>query len=146
MNIKKHLSRENIILDLKADTKESVIEEMIDYLVDSGRIKNKEKALNAVLEREKKMTTGMQNGVAIPHGKTDSVDQLVTAIGIKKDGIDFKSMDNELSKIFIMTVSPSSHSGPHIQFLADVSKILKSEDMRKKFLSAEKKEDILDIF
>jgi fructose-specific phosphotransferase system IIA component len=146
MKVRKHLRRENIILDLKSDTKEAVIEEMIDNLFETGKIKDKDKALDAVLAREKKMTTGMQHGVAIPHGKTDSVSELITAIGIKKGGIDFNSMDKEPSKIFIMTVSPSSHSGPHIQFLAEVSKVLKSEEMRNKFLNAEKEEDIIDIF
>ena len=146
MKVKKHLSRENIILELKAETKETVIEEMIDNLVKSGKIKNKEKALEAVMEREKKMTTGMQHGIAIPHGKTDSVDELVTAIALKKNGIDFDSMDKQPSKIFIMTISPASHSGPHIQFLAEVSKVLKSDKTRRKFLSAKKEEDILDVF
>jgi len=146
MKVRRHLNRENIILDLRAKTKETVIEEIVDNLVETGKIKNKEKALKAVLEREKKMTTGMQHGVAIPHGKTDSVDELVTAIAIKKDGIDFDSMDKLPSKIFIMTISPSSHSGPHIQFLAEVSKVLKSEDARQQFLSAKKEEDIINIF
>jgi PTS system nitrogen regulatory IIA component len=146
MKVRRHLNRENIILDLRAKTKETVIEEIVDNLVETGKIKNKEKALKAVLEREKKMTTGMQHGVAIPHGKTDSVDELVTAIAIKKDGIDFDSMDKQLTKIFIMTISPSSHSGPHIQFLAEVSKVLKSEDARQQFLSAKKEEDIINIF
>ncbi len=146
MKVKKHLNRENIILELEASTKETVIEEMIDNLVASGKIKNKEKALKAVMEREKKMTTGMQHGVAIPHGKTDSVSELVAAIAIKKDGIDFDSMDKQPSRIFIMTISPASHSGPHIQFLAEVSKVLKSEKIRKTFLSAKKEEDILDVF
>jgi PTS system nitrogen regulatory IIA component len=146
MYVKKHLSIDNIILDLKSDTKELVIEEMIDNLVNTGKISSKEEAIKAVMERENKMTTGMQNSIAIPHGKTDSVDRLVTAVGIKKEGIDFDSMDGELSKIFIMTVSPSSHSGPHIQFLAEVSRLLKSEEARKKFLTAKKEEDILNIF
>lgn len=146
MKVRRHLNRENIILDLRAKTKETVIEEIVDNLVETGKIKNKEKALKAVLEREKKMTTGMQHGVAITHGKTDSVDELVTAIAIKKDGIDFDSMDKQLTKIFIMTISPSSHSGPHIQFLAEVSKVLKSEDARQQFLSAKKEEDIINIF
>ena len=135
MNLKKVLSPETVWVDLKADSKLGIIEEMIDRLVAAGKIKDREAALQAVLEREEKMSTGMQNGVAIPHGKTDSVKGLVAAVGLNKSGVDFDSMDGEPSTIFIMTVSPAKRTGPHMQFLAEVSRLLGSASERKKLLA-----------
>jgi len=146
LNLKKLLCTDTVFLDLKAETKEEVIREMIDRLVESGRIKNREAALEAVLDRERKMATGMEYGIAIPHGKTDGVDQLVTAIARKKKGVDFNSMDGKPSTIFVMTVSPLSRSGPHIQFLAEVSKLLKDSRARERILEAETAEDIIRVF
>ncbi|MCS6771849.1 MAG: PTS sugar transporter subunit IIA, partial [Kiritimatiellae bacterium] len=72
MNPKRVLSKDTIVLALKATTKEGIIEELIDVLVRAGRVKDRKAALKTVLERERKMSTGLQNGIAIPHGKTDS--------------------------------------------------------------------------
>jgi len=144
--IKKLLTKENIFLDLKAVTKTEVIEEIIDRLVAVGRIKNKEAAIKAVFERENKMSTGMEHGIAIPHGKTDAVDQLAVAIARKISGIDFDSMDKKPSTIFVMTVSPESQSGPHLQFLAEVSKLLKEAESRKQILEAKSPQDVIKIF
>ncbi len=144
--LKKQLNTRNIFLDLQADNKASLIEEMIDRLIQGGFVSDREGALNAILEREKKMSTGMNNGVAIPHGKTDSVDRLVVAVGVKRSGIDFDSTDKKPSRIFIMTISPASRSGPHIQFLAEVSKILRDEESRHRLLEARSAEDVIRVF
>lgn len=146
MNLKKLLGKENVFLDLKSSSKEDIIKEMIDRLVVSGKIKDRDAALEAVLTREKKMSTGMENGIAIPHGKTDSVDHLITAVALKKEGVDFDSMDGQASKIFIMTVSPLSRSGPHIQFLAEVSKLLKEPEARQMLLAARTVEEVIRVF
>ena len=144
--LKKLLSAGNIFLDLQAEDKTSVIEEMIERLIQGGFIKDREGALKAVLGREEKMSTGMNNGVAIPHGKTDSVDRLVVAVGLKSSGIDFDSVDRKTSDIFIMTISPASRSGPHIQFLAEVSKVLRDEDSRRRLRAARSADDVIRVF
>ncbi len=144
--LKKLLSTGNILLDLQAEDKTSVIEEMIERLIRGGFIKDREGALKAVLGREEKMSTGMNNGVAIPHGKTDSVDRLVVAVGLKSSGIDFDSVDRKPSDIFIMTISPASRSGPHIQFLAEVSKVLRDEDSRQRLRAARSADDVIRVF
>jgi fructose-specific phosphotransferase system IIA component len=145
MNLKKLLSEDTIILNLKGVTKEAIIEEMIDLLVARGRIKDREASLRAVMERELKMSTGMQHGIAIPHGKTDSVDKLVTAMALKKEGVDFGSMDGKPSTIFIMTISSVSRSGPHIQFLSEISQVLNDPEKRERILAAQSTTEILDI-
>jgi PTS system nitrogen regulatory IIA component len=136
MNLKKVLTPETVWVDLKADSKEAVIEEMINRLSAAGKTMDCEAVLTAVLEREAKMSTGMQNGVAIPHGKTDAVEELIAAVGIHKDGVDFDSMDGELAHIFIMTISPVQRTGPHIQFLAEISRLLSRAEEREKLLAA----------
>ena len=144
--LKKLLSPKNVYLELSADSKQGVIEEMIVRLANNGMIQNIEEALKTVMDREKKMSTGMTNGVAIPHGKTDSVNQLVVAVALKKKGVDFASADNMPATIFIMTISPLSRSGPHIQFLAEVSKILKDANSRQLLLEAATVEDVVKVF
>jgi len=146
MNLKKLLGKENVFLDLKSSSKEDIIKEMIDRLVVSGKIKDRDAALEAVLTREEKMSTGMENGIAIPHGKTDSVDHLITEVALKKEGVDFDSMDGQASKIFIMTISPLSRSGPHIQFLAEISKLLKEPEARQMLLAARTVEEVIRVF
>lgn len=145
MNLKKLLSEDTIIFNLKGITKEAIIEEMIDLLMVRGRIKDRDAALRAVLEREQKMSTGMQHGIAIPHGKTDSVDKLVTAMALKKEGVDFGSMDGKPSTIFIMTISSVSRTGPHIQFLSEISQILNDPEKRERILQAQSTSEVMDV-
>lgn len=145
MNLKKILTRDAILPDLKADTKKGVIEEIISLLVAAGKFSGKTAAVQAVLAREEKMSTGMQNGIAIPHGKTDAVDQLVAAVGIHRAGVNFESMDGKPSQIFILTLSPENRAGPHIQFLAEISRVLSRPELREKLLNAGSADEILTL-
>jgi fructose-specific phosphotransferase system IIA component len=145
MNLKKPLSVEAISLEMKGSNKEEILAEMVNLLVASGHIRDREAVLRAVTEREKRMSTGMQNGIAIPHGKTDSVDCLVAALGIKRAGVDFGALDGQPSTIFVMTVSPDSRTGPHIQFLAEISRPLNDDAVRSKLLAATSREEVLHL-
>ena len=145
MNLKKVLSPDTVWVDLRADTKEGIIEEMIDRLMAAGRIKDREGALKAVLDREDKMSTGMQNGVAIPHGKSECIKSLVAAIGLNKAGVNFDSMDGSPCTIFIMTLSPAKRTGPHIQFLAEVSRLINQPAERERLLAAKTHAEIYEI-
>lgn len=145
MNPKRVLTKETIILHLKSTNKDAVIEELIDVLVASGRIKDRKAALKAVVEREKKMSTGLQSGIAIPHGKTDTVETLVAALGLKPEGLPFESLDGQDANIIVLTVSPASRTGPHIQFLADISRTLHDAETRAKVLNAASEDDVLDL-
>jgi fructose-specific phosphotransferase system IIA component len=136
LNLKKLLSSQNISLDLAGEDKRAVIAGMIDLLEATGKLGDREAALSCVLARERKMSTGMEHGIAIPHGKTDSVRSLVVGIGIHRRGVDFQSLDGQPAHIFIMTVSPRNRSGPHIQFLAEISRILNDETVRERLLAA----------
>lgn len=145
MNPKRILSKDTMIMRLKSDSKDGAIEELIDVLVAAGKIKDRKAAIKAVLEREKKMSTGLQNGIAIPHGKTDAIDALVASIGISPQGIPFESLDGQPARIILLTVSPASRTGPHIQFLADISRVLHNDQTRQKVLDAKSEDDVLDL-
>ena len=145
MNLRKMLLEEHILLDLHSDTKEGIITEMINAMCASGKVKNRDAALKAVLDREQKMSTGMQHGIAIPHGKSDTVDALVTAFAVKKEGANFGSLDGQPSRIFVMTVSPVNRTGPHIQFLAEMSQLLNEPQRRERLLESASPKEVLDV-
>ena len=145
MSFKKPLTVETICLDLKGATKDAILAEMVDLLTASGCIRDRDAVLKAVTDREKRMSTGVQNGIAIPHGKTESVDCLVAALGIKKDGVDFGALDGQPSHIFVMTVSPDSRTGPHIQFLAEISRPLNDAPVRNRLMAATSREEVLHL-
>jgi PTS system nitrogen regulatory IIA component len=145
MNLKRVLNKEVITADLKGETKEEIIDSLIDLLVNSGKVKDPDKVRACIMDREAKMTTGMEAGIAIPHGKTEAVDELIACVGIKKDGVDFKALDGKPSNIFIMTISPLHKTGPHVQFLAEISRILREESQRARLLEAGSSDEIYSI-
>lgn len=145
MNLKKVLSPDSVWVDLKADTKQGIIEEMVDRLMAAGKVSDREPVLQAIVEREEKMSTGMQNGVAIPHGKTDAVKSLVAAIGLNKAGVNFDSIDGSPCTIFIMTLSPVKRRGPHMQFLAEVSRLISQPAEREELLACKTHQEIYEL-
>lgn len=145
MNLRTVLTTDTVNLHLKGTTKEQIIDEMLDILVNAGKVKDKETAKACVLDREHKMSTGMKHGIAIPHGKTDTVDDLVACIGISDNPVDFDSLDQEPCRIFIMTLSPINKTGPHLQFLAEVSLLFKSPEKRQEILNTQDKAEVIKI-
>ncbi|MDR2807574.1 MAG: PTS sugar transporter subunit IIA [Spirochaetaceae bacterium] len=145
MNIKTILSKDTISLHLKGTTKEAIIEELLNVLVAAHQIQDRASALAAVMEREQKMSTGMKHGIALPHGKTSAIKDLVACIGISDNPVDFDSIDQKPCRIFIMTLSPIEKTGPHLQFLAEVSLLFKSAEKRAEMLVAESPQAVLQI-
>ncbi len=126
-----------ISLDLRGASKDEIISELVGILYAAGKLADRELAVSDVLHREATMSTGMQHGVALPHAKTDAVKSLCVAVGIKKGGIDFDSIDGEPSRLFILIISPKKTSGPHVQFLAAVGAVLKDESTREKIIGTQ---------
>ncbi|MDR2795865.1 MAG: PTS sugar transporter subunit IIA [Spirochaetaceae bacterium] len=145
MGLNTTLTKDTICLHLKGGNKQEIINELLDLLVAAGKVKDKEAALAAVMEREGKMSTGMKHGIAIPHGKTNAVGDLVACIGISDNPINFEALDGEPCRIFIMTISPLEKTGPHLQFLAEISLLFKSHEKRAEMLKAAAPEEILRI-
>jgi PTS system nitrogen regulatory IIA component len=146
MKLKNILNEDLVKIDLKGNDKSEIINELLEVLVENGKLKDKDLAFKNIMDREQQMSTGIQQGIAIPHAKTRAVDNLVACIGVKKDGVDFNSLDGIPSNIFILTLSPSDHIGPHVQFLAEISRIIKTEESRTKILNAKSKSQVLSVF
>ncbi|MDP2815366.1 MAG: PTS sugar transporter subunit IIA [Rectinemataceae bacterium] len=145
MSLKNVLGPENVALHLQGKTKEAIIDELIAVASNTGKIKDPIAVKLSVLERERRMSTGMKHGIAIPHGKTNSVSELVACFGVADNGVDFDALDREPCRIFIMTISPADKTGPHLQFLAEVSKLFKSSEKRDAILAAASSQEVIDI-
>jgi len=128
-----YISKDVLIPRLKGENKQSIIDELLEVLHQNSLIKNFNGAKKAVYDREESMSTGIQFGIAIPHGRTDAVQRLVCAIGLKPEGVDFNSIDGKPSQIFVLTLSPESASAPHMHFMSMISQAL-DENGRKALL------------
>ena len=111
--------------------KEAVITELVDLLDANGLLLDRDTALDAVITRERIQSTGTGAGIAIPHGKCNAVKELVMAIGIAHEPIEFDSIDSKPVTILILLVSPADQTGPHIQALATISRLMLNEEFRQ---------------
>ena len=127
LSLASHLDASVLEPNLVGTSKTEIIDELVRLAARSGLIHNVDDALAAVLAREETGSTGMQSGIALPHGKTNAVEQIVSAVGLKPDGVDFESLDGEPSRIFVLVLSPKDVTGPHIRFLATISQTLTEE-------------------
>jgi fructose-specific phosphotransferase system IIA component len=126
--------------------KEAAITELIDLLDAKGFFTNRDDVLNAVLTRERTQSTGTGDGIAIPHGKSNAVKELVMAIGIADEPIEFDSIDGKPVKILLLLVSPNNQTGLHIQALAGISKLMMNREFKKKLENAASSKEVYDLF
>jgi len=134
-----------IKVDLESLDKDGVIEELVELLVSTGKIKDKQKAIDDIMEREKKGSTGLEKGIAVPHAKTEAVDKLSMAFGISKDGVDFNALDGEYSYLILLLLAPPGASGPHVEALASIARFLTPPAIREKLKKAQSSDDIINI-
>ena len=146
MNLKKILNKDSVKIGLPGGTKEEILENLVDMIVSAGKGLDRKTVMEAVRFRESQMSTGMKHGIAIPHGKTDSVDDLHAAIAVSAKPVDFDSLDKKPARIFVITISPEERTGPHLQFLAEVSGLLTNETLREKILAAKDEDELLGLF
>ncbi|MDP2927862.1 MAG: PTS sugar transporter subunit IIA [Candidatus Omnitrophota bacterium] len=132
MQIMDFLSKKAILTDIKSTSKEDVIKEMVDLLIEASDVekRNRNKLIDALMSREALGSTAIGQGIAIPHAKCDCVDKLVVAFGLSKKGVDFDSLDGELAYIFFLLVAPQDSAGPHLKALARISRLLKDKYFR----------------
>ncbi|MBM4102533.1 MAG: PTS sugar transporter subunit IIA [Planctomycetes bacterium] len=134
-----------IAAPLKSKDKDSVIEELVNILASAGQVKNAMAALEAVMEREQTRSTGIGSGIAVPHGKCAAVEELVMAVGIAADPIEFASIDNKPVSIIVLLISPLDKTGPHIQALARISRLLLDEPFKAKLEKASSPEEVYQL-
>ena len=139
------LEPECIKVPLAGRDKESVITELVDILDANKLLVDKNDVLQAVLSRENTRSTGIGSGIAIPHGKCKGVEDLVMAIGISRQGVDFQSIDNKPVHIIVLLASPTDRTGPHIQALARISRLMLDEEFKNKLQNAASARELYDL-
>lgn len=145
MILSQHLRPGRIQVDMRCTKKDEAIRELIDLLTAAGDLKDPEQAYQDVLSRETYLSTGMEHGLAVPHAKTDAVDEMTVAFGLHKAGLDFNALDGQPTHFIFLVVSPRATSGPHIQVLARISRVIKSESVRERLMQANTEQEILHI-
>ncbi len=132
--------------DMKSVTKADAVRELVALLKKSGAITDENSVAEVVLEREELGTTGIGEGIAVPHGKSDATTELVAAFGRSERGVNFESMDNQPVHLLFLLLAPKSYSGPHLMALARISRLLKNRDFRNSLMNAKDKAEILKVF
>jgi len=136
MRLSELLNPQAVSTRLKARAKREAIAELVDVLENAHGLASHGEILDRVLRREAMMSTGIGNGVAIPHGKARLVDRLVAACGVAPEGIEFESVDGEPASLFVLLVAPESGGALHVKVLANISRLLKEETVRRSLREA----------
>ena len=136
-----------ILADLQAESKEAAIRAMVSSLKQSGSIReeDEESIVEAILKREALGSTGIGNGVAVPHTKHPSVHQLVATVALVKTGVDFASLDGEPVQILFLLISPPDRPGDHLRGLENISRHLKNPNFCSFFRQAKSRDEIVDL-
>lgn len=146
MKISDILEEKLVATNLPGNSKDQIINALIDLVGQSPKVLDKEKMRTAIFEREKIMSTGVGNGFAIPHGKTDAVSDIVAAFGVTAEPIAYQSLDEKPVRLVFLLVGKENLVGPHIKLLSRISRLMNKEDFRGKLLDAKTPQDVLTIF
>ncbi|OGU66743.1 MAG: PTS sugar transporter subunit IIA [Ignavibacteria bacterium RBG_16_36_9] len=146
MKVYELLETKNILTEFKSENKNDVINELVDLLNGDERVIDLEEIKKCVFEREEKMSTGVGKGFAIPHGKTNSVNDILAAFGKSETPIEYNSLDGEPVHLVFLLVGKETLLAKHIKLLSRISRLMNNEEFRKKLIEAESKELIMKIF
>ena len=145
MKIMEFLNKKAISVNLKSTDKDDVIKELVDLLVKAGEVKNKEELVRALLARESLGSTGIGQGIGIPHAKSQNVKELVAAFGLSQKGVNFESLDGEPVHIFFLLLAPEESAGPHLKALARISRMLKDKYFRELLRKSKDEKEVLRV-
>ena len=145
MKLTEYITPQHVKIGLDGVGKGDVIEELVELLVETNDVSDADAIYDAVMKREGEGSTGLEKGVAIPHAKSDAVKRLSIVVGISRDGIEFDSQDGKPAHLFFLMVAPTSESGPHVQAIAKIVKMIKLDKVRERLVKAKKPEDVVDM-
>ncbi len=145
MKLSKFCDESLVRFDLKAVTKDAVIEELVELVSSSAMVTDQSNLLEDIKQRENLVTTGVGYGVAFPHAKTRSVKGIVIAFGRSDKGVAFDAMDHRPVHLFFLIAAPEDAIGAHLNVMARLSYLMKSEENRQKLLDASSPGDILTL-
>src|SRR5512136_120313 len=134
MRISDILTEDLVVTGLEGSSKDAVIDALIDLVGRSPKVIDKEKVRTAIFDREKIMSTGVGNGFAIPHGKTDAVSDIVAAFAVTARPIDYESLDEKPVRLVFLLVGKDNLVGPHIKLLSRISRLMNREEFRRHLL------------
>lgn len=146
MKISDILTEETVIPALQGNSKDDIIDAMIDLVASSPKVLDREKVRKAIFDREGIMSTGVGNGFAIPHGKTDAVSDIVAAFAVTARPIDYESLDEQPVRLVFLLVGKDNLVGPHIKLLSRISRLMNKEDFRNRLLALKSSQEILETF
>lgn len=144
MKILDVLDEKAVVAHLKSDDKKTILEELSEPVAQLAGI-NREDCVRVLLEREQLGSTGIGEGIGIPHGKMKALKRLFLGFGLSKKGVDFDSVDGRPTHIFFLLITPENSTGLHLKLLARISRILKNQLFKDKLLKAASREEIIDI-
>jgi nitrogen PTS system EIIA component len=139
------ISEEVVKVPLLSVEKYDIIRELVQILVDAGKISNAEAAYNALVKRESLGSTGLEDGIAVPHAKCQEVDNLTMAIGISPQGVDFDAQDKQPSFLFFIILAPPDQSGPHIEALSEIARMNRSKTFCRMLIEATSAKQVVDL-
>ena len=145
MKLSKFSEENLIVFDLKAASKESVIEELVDLINVSNMVLDKNMLLKDIKDREELVTTGIGYGVAFPHAKTKSVKGIVIAFGRSNEGIDFEAIDHKPVNLFFIIAAPEDAIGAHLNVMSRLSYLMKSEENRQTLMTVTSPGEVLEL-
>ncbi|MBN2427861.1 MAG: PTS sugar transporter subunit IIA [Deltaproteobacteria bacterium] len=145
MRISDILQVDAIEADLKAKGKQDVLTELVDTLMRVETGLDRDEVVKVLLEREKLGSTGIGDGIAIPHGKLKGLQELIISFGRSQNGVEFDSMDGKPVNLFFLLIAPEESIGIHLKTLARISKLLKNSMVRQKLCEASTAEDVFSI-
>ncbi|PLX79043.1 MAG: PTS fructose transporter subunit IIA [Desulfuromonas sp.] len=145
MKITELLSPSAITVDMQATDKNSALAELTDAIVAHSGNLDRDEVLKVLHERERLGSTGIGDGVAIPHGKLKNIDNLLLSFGCSKAGVDFDSMDGKPAHLFFLLLAPEESVGVHLKTLARISKLLKNPGVRNALLAASDADELFRI-
>lgn len=145
MKIAELLGKDTIKLNLKANSKMEVLDQLVDVLYDAGRLNDKELYKEEILKRESLSSTGIGEGIGIPHGKTSAVKKASLALGIFRDGVDFDSLDGAPVNIVFMIAAPEGANNEHLETLSRLSVLLMNPEFKEGLLSSKVPEDVFSL-
>ena len=145
MKLSKFCGEDLISFELKEESKNEVISELVDLASRSKLVKNGNDLLKDILEREKLVTTGVGYGVAFPHAKSKAVKGIVIGFGRSKNGVDFDSMDKKPVHLFFLIAAPEDAIGAHLNVMARLSYLMKSERNRDKLMKIKSPKELLEV-
>ena len=146
IKISDYLKEENINLNLAAATKDESIKELAEVFKNNSQVKDFDKFLDDVFERENLGTTGIGLGLALPHARTEAVDSFIIAVGRSDKGIDFNALDGEPVKLVFLMATPKEEVQSYLKILAHLTRVLKKESFRTKLLEAKTPAEIIEYF